>query len=143
MMPEAAGIRRVTEQAVNGRRLYVRIEERLVDRVALFNSSQRFADALAHPIGGFSGWRRQRDLRRFDAKAHHQAHDRNDDRRLAGARTARNNSQSRARGSGNHAALFIGHYDLLALHDHGTSNHVMERASKALCVGLLFWTSTQ
>ena len=143
MMAEAAGIGRVTEQAVNRRGLDVRVEEGLVNRVAFFNSTQRFADALAHPVCGFSGRRRQHNLRRIDAKAHHQAHDRDDDRRLAGARTARNNCQSRARRSGNNAALFIGHHDLPALHNHGTSNHIVKRARKLLRVRLLSWTTTQ
>ncbi len=40
MMPEAAGLGRVTEQAMNRRGLEMRIEECLIHLVALFNSSQ-------------------------------------------------------------------------------------------------------
>src|ERR1700722_17220493 len=96
MMPEVAGVGRITEQTVNRGGLEMRIEDRLIHRVAILDSSQRLTDALAHPIRRFPGWSRQGDLRRIDAKTYHQAHDRNDDRRLASARTARDNCQSRS-----------------------------------------------
>src|ERR1700730_18032506 len=128
---------------MNRRRLEMRIEERLVHRVAILDSSQRLTDTLAHPIRGFAGWSRQSNLRRIDAKAYHQPHDRDDDRRLTGTRTARDDSESLPCRSANDTALFIGHHDPLALHNHRTSNHILKRAGDSLRIRLLFWMSTQ
>src|SRR5215472_18195520 len=99
------------------RRFEMRVHERLVDAVALFDSHQRLVDALAHAISRFTGRGRERDVARIDPEPDHQAQDRDDDRSLAGAGAARDYRQAHADGRGNGVALLVGQYDLLAIDD--------------------------
>ena len=112
------------------------VRQGLVHAIASFDSRQRLFDALAHTIGGLTRRRRKRNLRRIDPKTHHQTDDRDDDRSLATAWAPGNDGQTCTRRSRDDPALFIGHYDLLALHNHGACDHVLQRVIKFLSVRL-------
>lgn len=114
----------------------MRIEQRLVHGVAVFNPRERLADAFAHSICGLAGRGSERNLGGIDAEADHQAHDRDDDRSLSSTGTARHDRQPGSRRSGNNFALFVGQDDLLTLHDHGASNHIPKGAAEFLSIYL-------